>query len=194
MARPSGATGEAVIPAAKPPRPSRPIGPIGPTVLFSNQLISGGGVTAAPCPTASCYGTSQTCRGCRGEGKFGSLDAWKFGILVVKLFHLSPACRAFCSPWPWKVWPFGPARSVLRSPGAKAPLPCRGVGQRPTPSNHPIPPITQNLCVLCGSSEPLWVPRSVGPSFQTSKLPIQRPACASTPLICSKSVNYRRSS
>ena len=45
-------------------------------------------------------------------------------------------CRpigALRSPWPWKVWPSGPARSVLRSPGRKAPLPCRGVGQRPTP-------------------------------------------------------------
>ena len=36
--------------------------------------------------------------------------------------HPSRACRAFCSPWPWKVWPSGPARSVLRSPGRKAPL------------------------------------------------------------------------
>ena len=41
---------------------------------------------------------------------------------------------AFCSPWPWKVWRFAPARSVLCSPGAKAPSPCRGVGQRPTHS------------------------------------------------------------
>ena len=77
------------------------------------------------------FGTSQTCRGCRGKWKFGSLDAWKFGFLVVQLFRLSPACRAFCSPWPWKVWPFGPARSVLRSPGRESALPLPGRGAAP---------------------------------------------------------------
>ena len=93
-------------------------------------------------------GTSQTCRGCRGEWKFGSLDAWKFGFLVVQLFRLSPACRAFCSPWPWKVWPFGPARSVLRSPGRESALPLPGRGAAP----HTFPIctllISQILCVL----------------------------------------------
>ena len=32
-------------------------------------------------PTASCYGTSQTCRGCRGKWKFGSLEVWRLGLL-----------------------------------------------------------------------------------------------------------------
>ena len=36
----------------------------------------------------------------------------------------SRACRAFCSPWPWKVCGFAAARSVLRSPGRKAALSC----------------------------------------------------------------------
>ena len=53
-------------------------------------------------PRLSSYGTSQTCRGCRGSWKFGSLDAWKFGFSAQRLF-----CRA-------------------------RPFPCRGVGQRPT--------------------------------------------------------------
>ena len=36
--------------------------------------------------------------------------------------HPSRACRALRSPWPWKVCGFAAARSVLRSPGRKAPL------------------------------------------------------------------------
>ena len=90
-------------------------------------------------------GTSQTCRGCRGNWKLGSLEAWKLGFLVVQLFRLSPACRAFCSPF-----------SVLRSPGRES-----------APAPH-----QENQ-----ASKP--------PNFQAS---IVRPACDSTPLICTKSV------
>ena len=47
----------------------------------------------------------------------------------------SRACRAFCSLWPWKVWPFGPARSVLCSRGRFAASPLHalfsGARQRP---------------------------------------------------------------
>ena len=39
--------------------------------------------------------------------------------------HPSRACRALRSPWPWKVWPSGPARSVFRSPTASAALPSK---------------------------------------------------------------------
>ena len=113
--------------AAKP-RPICPIGPICPTAASTNQRGA-----SAP------LGTSQTCRGCRGKWKFGSLDAWKFGFLVVQLFRLSPACRAFCSPWPWKVWPFGPARSVLRSPGRESALPLPGCGAAPHISSNQFP-------------------------------------------------------
>ena len=38
-------------------------------------------------------------------GKLGSLEAWT-GLCP------SPRRGALCSLWPWKVWPFGPARSV----------------------------------------------------------------------------------
>ena len=66
-------------------------------------------------------GTSQTCRGCRGNWKLGSLEAWRLGFLGGAPPHtlqlLRRACRAFCSPWPWKVCGFAAARSVLRSPG-----------------------------------------------------------------------------
>ena len=62
-----------------------------------------------------------------------SVPSWKIELLFMAFPH-RPA-GALCSPWPWKVCRFAPARSVLRSPGAKAPFPCRGVGQRPTPSN-----------------------------------------------------------
>ena len=39
------------------------------------------GRVSAPCPicpTATSFGTSQTCRGCRGNWKLGSLEAWLF--------------------------------------------------------------------------------------------------------------------
>ena len=58
-------------------RSRRPICPIGPI-----------------CPTASCYGTSQTCRECRGSWKFGSLDAWKFGFSAQRLFCRALAARS----------------------------------------------------------------------------------------------------
>ena len=80
----------------------RPICPIGPI-----------------CPTASCYGTSQTCRGCRGSWKFGSLDAWKFGFSAQRLFCRALAARSvFCFLF-----------SVLW--GALAPLPLPGRGAAP---------------------------------------------------------------
>ena len=121
--------------AAKP-RPICPIGPICPTAASTNQRIS---ESANQRGASAPLGTSQTCRGCRGKWKFGSLDAWKFGFLVVQLFRLSPACRAFCSPWPWKVWPFGPARSVLRSPGRESALPLPGYGATPHLSSNQFP-------------------------------------------------------
>ena len=160
--------------------------------------------------------------GCRGKWKFGSLDAWKFGFLVVQLFRLSPACRAFARQRPFvarlsrvlftvfcflfsgarqrpfvarlsrvlftvfcflfsgarqrpfvarlsgvlfsvaveglALWactlcsPFSRARkrfSVLQ--GAKAPFPCRGVGQRPTSNRQSVnlPSSQSPLCSLC---------------------------------------------
>ena len=103
-------------------------------------------------PVAACgrpYGTSQTCRGCRedfslpGRGaaphsqsanlpisqSANSLCApsWSF-VSFVTSRNTSPLSSALFvarlsrAPWPWKVWRFAPARSVLRSPfsGASA--------------------------------------------------------------------------
>ena len=64
----------------------------------------------------------------------GQLEVWKLGCLEVWLsvhpFHPSRACRAFRSLWPWKVWRFAPARSVLCSPG-RVSAPCPVGGSRP---------------------------------------------------------------
>ena len=89
---------------------------------FRRYRSAPAGRLTKPLAPHSPIGTSQTCRGCRGSWKFGSLDV-------------------FCFLWPWKVWPFGPARSVLW--GALAPLPLPGRGTAP----H-TPPINQSLCVL----------------------------------------------
>ena len=62
------------------------------------------------------YGVLSHAGRIREVWKFRSLEAWSSWSLARR-----PA-GAVCSPWPWKVCPFGPARSVLRSPGRKAPL------------------------------------------------------------------------
>ena len=73
--------------------------------------------------------------------------------------HRRPA-GAFCSSWPWKVWPFGPARSVLwGGNAAPPPSPKHGVRSPPcptglravrTPCAHARPvPSAVFLCVLC---------------------------------------------
>ena len=56
---------------------------------------------------------------CSGDAGDSGDTGWRLAPLCTTAC-LSRACRAFCSLWPWKVWPFGPARSVLR--GASAPL------------------------------------------------------------------------
>ena len=103
----------------------------------ANQLISqSAGRVSAP------WHVADVPRG-RGKWKFGSLDAWKFGFLVVQLFRLSPACGRF--------GPLGlhALFSVLQ--GAKAPFPCRGVGQRPTSNRQSVnlPSSQSPLCSLC---------------------------------------------
>ena len=72
--------------------------------------------------------------------KLGCLEVWKFGFLVVQLNYF--ACRPLVGRSVLRGrGRFGPLGlhalfSVLQ--GAKAPFPCRGVGQRPIPSNQPI--------------------------------------------------------
>ena len=107
-------------------------------------------------------GTSQTCRGCRGDWKLGSLEVWRLGFLGGAP---SPVYRALCSPWAWKVCGFAAARSVLRSPGRGAAPHSQSVDLL----------ISQFLCVLCGSSVPLWVPRSVQPHRRQRRQPGLQP-------------------
>ena len=72
-------------------------------------------------------GTSRTCRGCRGKGKFGSLEAWHY-----------PAKRGVSEQ----------ARRG-RAAGAGGASPCRGSrGGAPCPSLS-IPHFLFPLCVLC---------------------------------------------
>ena len=152
--------GKAVVQSGVSRRPIGPIRPIGPTAL--------------------CYGTSQTCRGCRGEWKFGSLDAWKFGFSAQRLFCRALAARSvFCFLWPWKVWPFGPARSVLRSPGRESALPLPGRGAAPhipisQSANQPIsgaatPPLRSHRRQRRrpGLQPPGLLQASKPPNFQT---------------------------
>ena len=76
---------------------------------------------------------------------------------------------AFCSPWPWKVWRFAPARSVLRSPGrpcrpspfpkawrAKPAMPYRPPGRTCALRARTARPSVV-LCVLCDPLRPLWM-------------------------------------
>ena len=82
--------------------------------------------------------------------------------------HPSPR-RAFCSPWPWKVCRFAPARSVLRSPGrpcrpspfpkawrAKPAMPYRPPGRTCALRARTARPSVV-LCVLCDPLRPLWM-------------------------------------
>ena len=113
------------------PRPIGPICPIG--------------------PTASCYGTSQTCQ---GAGESGSLEAWMLGSLAFSLYNYF-ACRPLVGRSVLRGrGRFGPLGlhalfSVLQ--GAKAPFPCRGVGQRPTSNRQSVnlPSSQSPLCSLC---------------------------------------------
>ena len=70
----------------------------------------------------------------------GSGDAGDAGDTGDTGARLTPLCTTvspvapqgrsvLCSPWPWKVWPFGPARSVLR--GGLPPLMARLEGFEP---------------------------------------------------------------
>ena len=76
----------------------------------------------------------------RGKWKFGSLDAWKFGFLVVQLFRLSPACRAFCSP-------FSRARKRPSPAGVWGSAPHLLISQS---ANFFVSLVV--LCVLCGET------------------------------------------
>ena len=72
-------------------------------------------------PSVACWHVADV-PGVQGQleaWKFRGLEAWfsRWGSAPHPTTSPSRACRAFCSPWPWKVWPSGPARSVLRSPG-----------------------------------------------------------------------------
>ena len=118
----------------------RPSVTLSPRRVFCSpfSVLCSPGRVSAPCPicpigpTASCYGTSQTCRGCRGKWKFGSLDAWKFGsaqrlarrALARVLFSVlrSPFSGArLCAPPPAGVWgsaPYLPISQSANQPGA----------------------------------------------------------------------------
>ena len=64
------------------------------------------------------------------------------------VLSLNPSpVRAFCSLWPWKVWPFGPARSVLRSlreAGRLRPAPPPACSDSPAPGSPAPPPSPDN--------------------------------------------------
>ena len=83
------------------------------------------------------------------------------------------------APWPWKVWPFGPARSVFCSPFSGAALPplplpqsmaCEArhalqaprAGRAPCAHARPAPasPFLRVLCVLCDFQNNLAVLRA----------------------------------
>ena len=102
-----------------------------------------------------------------GAGESGSLEAWMLGSLAFSLYNYF-ACRPLVGRSVLRGrGRFGPLGlhalfSVLQ--GAKAPFPCRGVGQCPTAKL---------------------------PSLQTSKLPVERPAGGSRPLIGSNRRNRR---
>ena len=96
----------------------------------------------------------------------------------VPRLHPSRACRAFRSPWPWKVWRVAPARSVLR--GALAPLPLPGREAAPhipisQSANQPIsgaatPPLRSHRRQgRRPGLQPLWLLQaSKHPNFQAS--------------------------
>ena len=73
-----------------------------------------------------------------------------------------------------------------RAGGAGRTSPCRGVGQRPTPSNQRISPGAQSAI--------LPRPSANQPISWARQRPSGSPACASTPLICNKSVKSAVSS
>ena len=47
---------------------------------------------------------------------------WVLSLLSLYGGPIRRPAGAFRSPWPWKVWRFAPARSVLRSPGRASPF------------------------------------------------------------------------
>ena len=108
--------GKAVVQSGDSRRPIGPIRPIGPTAL--------------------CYGTSQTCRGCRGKWKFGSLDAWKFGFSAQRLFCRALAARSvFCFLFSVAVEGLALWACTLCSLGrASAPSPAGAWGSAPHPN------------------------------------------------------------
>ena len=83
-----------------------------------------------------------------GAGESGSLEAWMLGSLAFSLYNYF-ACRPLVGRSVLRGrGRFGPLGlhalfSVLQ--GAKAPFPCRGVGQRPTPLQSAKIPFV-NLC------------------------------------------------
>ena len=118
--RPCGAS-QTVLQSGGGRRPRGPMRPIG--------------------PTASPLGTSQTCRGCRGDWKLGSLEVWRLGFLGG-----APPHTPTIPPSP--VYVLRSLFSVLRG-GISRPSPAGVWGSAPYPSicqsaNQPIP--------LC----PLW--------------------------------------
>ena len=93
-----------------------------------------------------------------------TVPSWKIELLFMA-FPRRPA-GALCSPWPWKVCRFAPARSVLRFLGAaSSPLPqsmaCEArhapTGPRAgrVPCAHARPAPTPPFVSLCASSCPL---------------------------------------
>ena len=145
------------------------------------------GATAKPLckaatAAASCYGTSQTCR--------GAGEAWMLGSLAFSLYNYF-ACRPLVGRSVLRGrGRFGPLGlhalfSVLQ--GAKAPFPCRGVGQRPTSNRQSVnlPSSQSPLCSLCpferfvikthsGSSCPSCLPRRVNLPHSPNTPPVAR--------------------
>ena len=115
-----------------------------------------------------------------GAGEIGSfLEVWRLGFLGGAPPHTptippSPVYRALCSPF---------SGAALAAP----PLPGRGAA----PHSQSVDlPISQFLCVLCGSSVPLWVPRSVQPHRRQRRQPGLQPLWL---LQASKPLNFQAS-
>ena len=176
---------------ASPESPESPAAPVPPrSSLGTSTGRAGGAGRTSPCrgvgqrPTPTIYSLTNSCV------RQHALNLPK--SVLPKVFLAKRRNNLRFPFWQGFSWPF----SVLRG-GFAAPSPKHGVRSPPCPSGlragrapyahaRPAPcAVPSTLCpfvvlrVLCDS-------RAALPNF--SKLPLLRPACASTPLICSKSV------
>ena len=139
-----------------PPRRGAPVSPASPASPDPGRVR-----VSAPSQSVACEARHAP-TGPRA-GRAPLVEVWKLRGLEAWLFQrlARRACRAFCSPWPWKFWRFAPARSVLR--GVSAPLVLRVLRDSRAAFGLIAAKGGGPGSNLCGSSKP--------PSLQTSKLP-----------------------